>query len=84
MIKKKEVVDDAFEDDDEEQEEETEAEEIKEVEKKETKKERWSVGQVAKETEDVLVDNTTGKAYNELVGITMIMNALEEIKKLLK
>jgi len=75
------------EEDDAEYEEEQneEGEEAEEVSpKQKSNKERWTIGQVAKETEDVLVDNSTGKAYNQLVAMAMIMNTLEEIKQLLK
>jgi hypothetical protein len=72
-----------FEDEETTEEEPEETEEAQEV-KPQKSKERWTVGQIAKETEDVLVDNSTGKAYNQLVAMAMIMNTLEEIKRLLK
>jgi len=81
-----EETDEEFEEDSEMDEDESDSEESQEVrtEAKEKSKDRWTIGQVAKETEDVLVDNSTGKAYNQLVAIAMIMNTLEDIKKLLK
>ena len=74
-----------FEDEEDSQEEDEQEQEEKTVDVKPQKvKERWTIGQIAKETEDVLVDNSTGKAYNQLVAMAMIMNTLEEIKQLLK
>jgi len=82
-MKKKtiEVEEDA--EDEETQEVEEQEEEPQQV-KPQKSKEKWTIGQVAKETEDVLVDNSTGKAYNQLVAMAMMMNLLEEIKQLLK
>ena len=88
-MKKKHELEEAdeedFEDEEDSQEEDEQEQEEKTVDVKPQKvKERWTIGQIAKETEDVLVDNSTGKAYNQLVAMAMIMNTLEEIKQLLK
>jgi len=82
MVLKNKVVEEEAEFEDDMNGEETE--EPQEDKSSKKSKEKWTVGQVAKETEDVLVDNSTGKAYNQLVAMAMIMNTLEEIKQLLK
>lgn len=44
-------------------------------------KERYSIGQYAKETEDVVVDNETGNAYRVIDAVAMILNIVSRTDK---
>ena len=51
--------------------------------KTEAKKERYSVGQVATQTEDVIVDNKDNKSYTITEFLAKLGNDNEKLKKLL-
>lgn len=52
-----------------------------EEKKKETKKEKWGVGQIATQTERTIINNETGDAADIIEILASIKNDLEEIKK---
>lgn len=52
-----------------------------EQEKKEEVKERFVVGEVATQTERVIIDNKTGAAMTQEQSNALILNTLEDMKK---
>lgn len=49
--------------------------------KKEQNSERYIVGAIPTQTENVIVDNETQKQYNIEMGIAVILNKLDKIEK---
>lgn len=54
-----------------------------EEKKPEEKKERYSVGQVATQTEDVIVDSKDNKSYTQIDFLAKLGNEIQKLMKLL-
>ena len=54
-----------------------------EVKEKEVKKEKYMVGEVATQTQPVIVNTETDETYTVEIALAKVLNELEVIKKLL-
>ncbi len=60
------------------------SEEPKEEVKKEKPKQRYDVGQVATQTENVIIDHNDDSHHSEITMLCKIANDIDELKRLLK